>query len=855
MRKTTKTIARSWIWIVSAAILLNTVLLHITYVHEALGGPPVALSTTTPTAAEKAEADRWVAAKFDAKVLKTKPASTSGLIVIANHDPVQKNGRLGKPLDINGKKYSGGLFCHATSEVVVRLPGMAREFSAVIGVDSNEQTHPGKGSVVFSLEIGKKTVFRSNVMREGIPGVAVKVELDGATQFVLKVADADDGIACDQADWAEAKVVLAEGKTIWLADLPTITRPPRPFSTDPPFSFVYDGKPSAELLSTWKRKHGTKKLDQNRTEHLQTWTDPKTGLEVRCVAVAYNDFPTVEWTVFFKNGGQADTPILSDVLSIDTEFDRGIGKCTLYHQRGAPCTVRDYEPFETPLAPNAKKRITAAGGRPTNSDLPYFNIGWPGRGVIVVVGWPGQWAAEFARDSAENLRVRAGQEQVHLKLHPGEEIRAPLMAVQFYRGDRVRSQNVWRRWMLAHNLPRSKGKLPPMQLAACSSHQFGEMIHADSASQMLFIDRYLEEGMKLDYWWMDAGWYWNEKGWPHVGTWEVDTNRFPGGLRPICDHAHKKGVKIIVWFEPERVTSGTWLFEEHPEWLLGKDSTRLLNLGNAHARNWLTDHIDKFITCEGVDLYRQDFNIDPLGFWRGNDAEDRQGITENKYVQGYLAYWDALQERHPGMLIDSCASGGRRNDLETLRRAIPLLRSDYIMDPIGNQGHTYGAAFWMPHFGTGMGSRLNTPYTLRSCLCPTFIACFDVRRTDLDYEMFRRVLAQWRAYSELFYGDYYPLTPYSLDKRAWIAWQFDCPERGEGMLQAFRRGESIYESARFKLRGLAPKAKYRLTDIDGRQRFAEMTGQELMDTGVAVAVGEQPGAVVVTYKLVKQIPD
>ena len=53
------------------------------------------------------------------------------------------------------------------------------------------------------------------------------------------------------------------------------------------------------------------------------------------------------------------------------------------------------------------------------------------------------------------------------------------------------------------------------------------------------------------------------------------------------------------------------------------------------------------------------------------------------------------------MLIDSCASGGRRNDLETLRRAVPLLRSDYIMEPVGNQCHTYGIAFWYPYYGTG----------------------------------------------------------------------------------------------------------------------------------------------------------
>ena len=91
--------------------------------------------------------------------------------------------------------------------------------------------------------------------------------------------------------------------------------------------------------------------------------------------------------------------------------------------------------------------------------------------------------------------------------------------------------------------------------------------------------------------------------------------------------------------------------------------------------------------------------------WRANDAPDRQGITEIRHVTGYLAYWDELRRRHPDMLIDTCASGGRRNDLETLRRAVPLWRSDYgYDDPPAMQNLTYGLALWVPYFGTGIRS-------------------------------------------------------------------------------------------------------------------------------------------------------
>jgi alpha-galactosidase len=800
---------------------------------------------------EMFDARQWVAAKFEGK--QERPALDVGLVVRANNDPVQRNARAGKPLRIGGARYTRGLYCHAVSDVLVKLPAPGAKFTAVVGVDSNSNTISGQGSVVFSVEVSGAEAFRSDLLHEGMPGEPVDVALKGAREFVLKVGDGGNGISCDQADWADAKVALADGKEIWLGDLPLLDTTAPPLSTDPPFSLTVDGKASSELFKNWQRAYKAQQLDDQRTQHVLTLTDPATRLAVRCVAVEYHDFPTVEWTVCVRNGGSQDSPLLTNILPLDLRLARSPGaEFVLHHHTGSPCAAKDYQPFATELKPGTAARITAAGGRPTNSDLPYFNIEWLGQGVIAVVGWPGQWAAEFVRDAGPGLQVRAGQESTHFRLHAGEEVRTPLVVLQFWKTDRIRSQNIWRRWMIAHNLPRPGGQLPPVELAACSSHQFGEMINANSDNQKLFIDRYLEEGLKLDYWWMDAGWYWNKDGWPNVGTWEVDTNRFPGGLRPISDHAHAKGVKTIVWFEPERVTPGTWLYDKHPEWLLGSDGgTKLFNLGNPEACQWLTDHVDGLITQQGIDLYRQDFNIDPLDFWKSGDTPERQGITEIRYVEGYLKYWDELRRRHPNMLIDSCASGGRRNDLETMRRAVPLLRSDYIMEPIGNQCHTYGMSFWYPYAGTGTGSGEINPYLLRSVMCAHFTACFDVRRTNLDYDMIRRVMGQWREFARYFYGDYYPLTPYSLESDDWIAWQFDCPEQGEGMIQAFRRDASIYESARLRLRGLDPAATYTVTNLD-ESGSAQLSGRELGATGLPVVIPEQPGSAVIIYKKAAQ---
>ena len=807
---------------------------------------------------EKAEVDRWVAAKFQQPPKQTKPQP--GLSIVANYDFVQCNGRYDKPLNFSEKLHKRGIYCHAPSKIRVRLPGPGKSFSATVGVDSNNQTRPGRGSIGFSIKVAGKEVCRSKVMREGMAGEPLSVDLGAADEFYLEVDNAGDGISCDQADWVDAKVVLADGKTIWLGDLPLVDLR-KADKLGPPFSFVFDGKPSAELLKTWKRELSTKKLDDNRTEYTLSYSCPKTGLVVRCVVIRYHDFPTIDWTVYLKNTGKTDTPIIEKLQAIDDWLQPNArGEFLLHHCAGALSSELDYGPRETRLEPNASKHFAPVGGRSTNHAWPYFNLQYGGGGTIIAVGWPGQWAADFARDENRGLHVTAGQELTHFKLLPGEEVRTPRVVLQFWRDrDWIDSQNVWRRWMMVHNMPQPGGKLPPPQLLACSSRLFTEMTKANEANQIMCVDRYVEEDIKLDYWWMDAGWYPCEGHWPKVGTWEVDRKRFPKGLRAVSDHAAEKGIKTVVWFEPERVHPGTWLHDERPQWLLGGNN---LNLGNPEAQQWLTAHVDKLITGEGIGLYRQDFNMNPLPGWRKNDAPDRQGITENKYVVGLLAYWDELIKRHPGLLIDECASGGRRNDLECMKRAVPMWRTDHSLRATSNQAMTHGISLWLPFHGTGTIANVMkvhfyelesdtsiVPYCFWSDVTPSLVCIFDVRIKDLDYDTIRRLIEGWRKINKFYYGDYYPLTPYSLDDTAWIGWQFNDPEQTGGMIQMFRRPKSHYEAARFKLRGLEPDAKYVLTDLNSRQTVTK-TGSELMAEGLLITIDKCPAAAVYTYEKV-----
>jgi alpha-galactosidase len=672
---------------------------------------------------------------------------------------------------------------------------------------------------------------------------------------LLAIAQSVEVTPAELADarrWAAAKLA---GVPAALTDLPLREAARAPYSTEAPFSFVYGGQNSPELLKAWPCQRSTRELDPQRTERTAVWTDPKTGLQARCARIEYADFPTVEWVVHFKNTGTNDTPLLSDIQAVDLRLARGgSGEFVLNHNAGDNCVPQSYAPQQLTLSPKSEHRFAPAGGRPTSVVFPYFNLEWPGEGLIVVIGWPGQWAAQFTRDDGSGLRVRGGQELARFTLHPGEEARTPLIAVQFWQGDRVRAQNVWRRWMLAHNLPRtSNGELPPPIFASCSGG-FYPGLRTSEEGERLFIKGFTEAKVGLNYWWIDAGWYACPE-WPHVGTWEPDPIRYPQGFRPISELVHAKGMGLVVWFEPERVTPGTFLYTNNPTWLLGRDGEqKLLNLGNADARRWLTEHVDGMLTRQGIDLYRQDFNIDPLAYWRANDAPDRQGLTEMRHIEGYLAYWDELRRRHPHLLIDSCASGGRRNDLETLRRAVPLLRSDYQAfdgNPAyapGNQGHTYGLSSWIPYYGQGVYfSDRDFVYSARSYLSPAYGIAADVRKPGVDWDLIRRVGEQWRQVVDCMLGDFYPLMPYQLSEDLWLAWQFDLPERQKGIVQAFRRTASNYESARFKLHGLDPAKSYVVTDLDQPTAAQALNGRELLERGLLIIAPQRPCARIITY--------
>jgi alpha-galactosidase len=626
----------------------------------------------------------------------------------------------------------------------------------------------------------------------------------------------------------------------------------------PPFSFNYGLQPSASFLKTWTRQVATVTgWASNKTTI--TWTNPQNTFQVRCEVVKYRFHPAVEWTVYLKNIGSSDSPICSNILGFDTSLSRTTrSEYVLHGIKGDFTTADSYEPYHRTMGLAYSKTYAPFSYSGKSSDgpdgFPYFNLQMPGGGIVMAVGWPGQWSCTFTRVGSTGLTIKAGQQLTRMYLQPGEEIRTPLTALVFWRGDDVeRSQNLWRHWYLDHVLPVINGvPQQPVSQIQVSGYDVSNLY------------AFLTYNITPDICWRDAGWYPTSQGpytgnltWLNTGTWEIDRTRYPRGFRNFSNFARDNGSSFLLWFEPERVGSPNSFLGNRPQWLLpetGSTVGDILNLGNPEALDWLINHYSNMITTEGIDWYREDMNGDgPLPAWRAVDNSTRQGFTENLYVQGHLKFWDELRARHPGLRLDSCASGGRRNDLETMRRAVPLLRSDFqfasmpgVVD--GNQCHTYGLSSWLPWAGTA--SYFYDEYSFRSF----YGGCFGMTGGISP----ANAAPQQQAYAEheevapyMCFGDYYPLTSYALANNVWIAWQYHKASEDAGIAQIFRRQNASATSMTFKLKGLDPLKTYQVRDFE-QTGTTNYTGAALMNTGVTVALPAL-GSTILKYQAISAV--
>ncbi|MEI6519244.1 MAG: alpha-galactosidase [bacterium] len=626
-----------------------------------------------------------------------------------------------------------------------------------------------------------------------------------------------------------------------------------------PFSFYKDGKKIYGIPDDWYPTIVKKRIDANIVETVFEGID-SAGLMVQVEMLEYSDFPVVEWTVWLINNSEMDSTIIYDLQGIDASF---VGSApVLLHCNGDFCNETGYTTLETPLIDGKSLTFAPNGGRSCDGAFPYYRVQFADSGLTLAIGWPGQWSAVFD-GTGDGVDIKAGQQLTNISLSPGEKIRSPRITMMSWVGDSTRAINIWRRWYMAHIIPRTDGKPLQPLMAVCGTGEGEEFTGATTENQLQYQNKFAALGIDFDVWWIDAGWYPckdenGDKKWWHTGSWLPDPDRFPNGMKKVSENASKYGARLLVWFEPERVTTGSKLFNGHPEWLLKKenDFNSLLNMGNSDCRQWLTNYVCDLIKKNGIGIYRQDFNFEPLDFWRLNEPENRQGMNENLHIQGYLQYWDDLLVRNPNLWIDSCASGGRRNDLETMRRSVPLHYTDY-----GYGNHPVKLAFhntmysWIPYFKESTSSWHPDRYeyirydesldsfTFHCAMAGMLFVTIDIRRDDYDIELCKKMVPIWRRAAEfLLNGDYYSLTSFTRTDKEWNVVQFDMPETGNGIIQGIRHVFCPEDKCIVNLQGIDAGYEYLLENMETDETL-QISGTELINNRFTFSLPPRSGAV------------
>lgn len=617
-----------------------------------------------------------------------------------------------------------------------------------------------------------------------------------------------------------------------------------------PYNFKVGGKSVCKNLDNWEisvsdESEAGAVYRNGKTSYI-TLKHKSSGLTATVEATIYEAYATCEWTVFIKNEAEDNSPVISDFYALDKDFETG--DTTVLYSKGS----RD-EPYDFAIM---KKKLSAfpmtfdsIEGRSTDNYLPYFNLSGEKSDLVLGVGWSGFWETTM-KEMSGRTSVKVGQETFKAYLLPGEEVRSPLVSLAFYNNDNpLKGFNVFRDWVSDSVYPENiPDTMTMMEVAGPLS--------TSTASQIMdtmntFDKKVFEE---VDYFWMDAGWYKYNEGWHDaVGTWVPDADRYPNGIIEISDYGKERDCGLVLWYEPERVRVGSEIYKSHIEkeqWLLdiGDDENLLYNFANDDAVDYLCELIVSSLKENGVSVYRQDFNIAPADFWETGDKEfygGRKGITENHYITNEYRYLDYLTDNVDGLMIDNCASGGRRLDLEMTRRSVPVWRSDYNCAPHDNileatQAQTYGLSFWLPLSGTVQYNY--DEYSARSSIMPMTLETFGT--------IYSEYFSVYKEQRKMMSDNFYPLEWGGYDDTKILAMQYSSDDALSGTAFVYKREKVKDTEYVLKLNGLVKDNEYEVYSIDEPEKIYRMSGEKLMSDGIKLSLPEGKKAFVIMFSAI-----
>ena len=477
---------------------------------------------------------------------------------------------------------------------------------------------------------------------------------------------------------------------------------------------------------------------------------------------------------------------------------------------------------------------------------------WRGEVWGAHLAWSGNHSllAECMADGRRYLQLGELLHPGEVALRPGESYRTPdVIAVHSVDGLTPATWGFHRSLRAAPAHPTSpRPVLINTWEAVYFDHDTARLQEMATVAASLGIERYV----------LDDGWFGSRRDDRRgLGDWWVSSEVYPNGLAPLIDHVTSLGMEFGIWVEPEMVNADSDLYRAHPEWALTTDGyppvegrqQLVLDIGHPDAYAYILDRVDALLRDHDISYVKWDMNRDHV---QGSGARGAAG-THAQTVALYRLF-DELHRRHPGVEIESCASGGGRIDHGILQRTSRVWTSD-CNDALERQTIQRGASMLIPPelVGAHIGPpRSHTTGRMQSLAFRAATALFGhlgvewnvVALTDAERADLASVIALHRRFRPLLHsGDAVrfdtvangigePDTPASL---AWGVYATDRSEALIGVAQ-LRTAMSLTPPP-LRLPGLNPDSTYMVELIDLPHAGRVPARQQPAWTGAGVGAG------------------
>ena len=395
-----------------------------------------------------------------------------------------------------------------------------------------------------------------------------------------------------------------------------------------------------------------------------------------------------------------------------------------------------------------------------------------------------------------------------------------------------------------------------------------EATYFDFDREKLFAIIDAAAGTGIDTFVLDDGWF-GKRDDDHsgLGDWYVNTKKLVGGLDPVIEHCHTRGLKFGLWFEPEMVNPDSDLYRAHPDWAIHAPGYPLaearnqyvLDLTRAEVRDYVVNAVNAVLDAHRIDYVKWDCNRYVTEMYSPALPANRQGEFAHRYALGLYDLFERIVNAHPGIFFEGCSSGGARFDPAVLAYFPQIWTSDDT-DAAMRARIQWGTSFCYPLSSMSCHAsvcpnhqtRRITPWETRARMAHLGATGYELDTSRMSAEDLAAVptqIADYRAMQDLVLtGDLYRLADPHEDRQFAVALVAKDGSRAHMTVMQLLR---VFNCPPLSLciPGLTPDAAYRVEGSDGLS--LTLSGKTLGEVGLVVPVHRMADYESVTYTLTR----